>query len=96
MGIVNELRRENENLEMKTQRLRRQLKQRNDDNRMLSVKLEEAMQMIALLIKKSGGRVEIEPEEMLEAEKLCVRCCFDESNSGKRILETRGGNEQNG
>ena len=96
MGIVNELRRENENLGMKTQRLRRQLKQRNDDNRMLSVKLEEAMQMIALLIKKFGGRVEIEPEEMLEAEKLCVWCCFDESNSGKRILETRGGNEQNG
>lgn len=96
MGIVNELRRENENLEMKTQRLRRQLKQRNDDNRMLSVKLEEAMQMIALLIKKSGGRVEIEPEEMLGAEKLCVWCRFDESNSGKRILETRGGNEQNG
>ena len=96
MGIVNELRRENENLEMKTQRLRRQLKQRNDDNRMLSVKLEEAMQMIALLIKKSGGRVEIEPEEMLEAEKLCVWCRFDESNSGKRILEIRGGNEQNG
>ncbi len=96
MGIVNELRTKNENLEMKTQRLRRQLKQRNDDNRMLSVKLEAAMQMIALLVQKSGGQVEIEPEEMLEAEKLCVWSRYDEAHSGRRILETRGGNEQNG
>lgn len=96
MGIVKELRTKNENLEMKTERLKRQLKQRNNDNRILAVKLEAAMQMIALLVQKSGGRVEIEPEEMLEAEKLCVWSRYDEAHSGRRILETRGGNEQNG
>lgn len=96
MGIVKELRSKNENLEMKTERLKRQVKQRNNDNHILSVKLEEAMRMIALLVQKSGGRVEIEPEEILEAEKLCVWCKFDESHTGRRILETRGGSEQNG
>ena len=72
MGIVKELRTKNENLETKTRRLKRQLKQRNNDNRILSVKLEEAMKVIALLVQKFGGRVEIELEEMLEAEKLGV------------------------
>ena len=96
MGIVKELRTNNENLEMKTERLKRQLKQRNNDNRILSVKLEAAMQMIALLDQKSGGRGEIVTEEMLEAEKLCVWSRDDEVNSGKKILETRGGSEQNG
>ena len=62
MGIVKELRSKNENLEMKTERLNRQLKQRNNANRILAVKLEAAMQMIALLVQKSGGRVEIDPE----------------------------------
>ena len=62
----------------------------------LAVKLEAAMQMIALLVQKSGGRVEIGTEEMLEAEKLCVWSRDDEANSGKKILETRGGSKQNG
>ena len=96
MGIVKELRTKNENLEMKTERLKRQLKQRNNDNRILAVKLEAAMQMIALLVQKSGGRVEMGTEEMLEAEKLCVWSRDDEANSGKKILETRGGSKQNG
>ena len=87
MGIVKELRTKNENLEMKTERLKRQLKQRNNDNRILSVKLEEAMKVIALLVQKFGGRVEIELEEMLEAEKLGVWSWYDEANGGKRILE---------
>ena len=88
MGIVKELRTKNENLETKTRRLKRQLKQRNNDNRILSVKLEEAMKVIALLVQKFGGRVEIELEEMLEAEKLGVWSWHDEANGGKQILET--------
>lgn len=94
MGIVNELKKKNENLEMKTQRLRKQLEKRNADNRVMIAKLETAMRLIALLVEKNGGRVEIAHHEFVEMEAMSVWVTDDEEK-GIRIMETRGGNQGN-
>lgn len=94
MGIVNELKKKNENLEMKTQRLKMQLGKRNADNRIMAAKLEMAMRLVAYLVEKNGGRVEISYHELAEMDGKSVWGTDDEEKCIK-IMETRGGKQGN-
>ena len=59
-----------------------------------AAKLETAMRLIALLVEKNGGRVEIAYHEFVEMEAMSVWVTDDEEK-GIRIMETRGGNQGN-